>query len=115
MDLTPRDLTRLMLETSQALDVAQANLVDASAEWARAENEYKKARSAAYLSTEGTVAEREAKTDRVVERERYEAHLKEGLKVAALENVRSKRAQLSALQSIAAAVKAEAELTRYGP
>jgi hypothetical protein len=39
----------------------------------------------------------------------------EGMKMAALEAVRSRRAQLSAVQSIANAVKAETEFARTGP
>lgn len=104
------DLTAEMLRLSRALDVAHDDLIRRSNEWARVENEYRKARANTYLATSGTVAEREARVDKAVEGERYAAHLADGLKVAALEKVRSLRAQLSACQSVANAVRSDVEM-----
>lgn len=113
--LTPRRLIETMIAVSAELDKAQAELVTRAREAASAVNEFKKARASAYLASSGTVGEREAHVDQSTGTLRYQAHLAEGLEKAALEAVRNKRAQLSALQSISAAVKAEAELLKYGP
>jgi hypothetical protein len=67
----------------------------------------------AYLETEsGTVAEREAHVYALVGDFRRTRDLADGQKLAALEAVRSRRAQLSAVQSILSAYRAEAELAR---
>lgn len=111
---TPGDLVRLMLAASSALDTAQDELLRCTRAHSESERRYRQARSNAYLSSSGTVGEREATVTKTVDIEAYQAHLAEGLARAALEAVRSKRAQLSALQSIAGAVKVEAELARTG-
>jgi hypothetical protein len=111
---TPRHLVDEMLRLSRLLDVAQEELKKASRDWARLENEYRKAKANAYLASSGTVDARKAAVDKATDQERHDAHLADALRVAALENVRNRRAQLSALQSIANAVKSEVELSgRY--
>ena len=114
-DITPRQLIEMMLQASRELDAAQAELTAATREAARAENEYRKARASAFLATSGTVGEREAHTDKATDRERYAAHLADGLRTAALEAVRNRRTQLSVLQTVANAVREEAALARTGP
>lgn len=104
------ELTRL----SRRLDEVQADLVKAVHEEARAEHEFRKARAHAYLATSGTVGEREASVDKSTADERYQAHLAAGLAKAQLEAVRSLRGQLSALQTMAGAVREELYLTRTG-
>lgn len=112
---TPRHLVDEMLRLSRSLDEAQATLEKASRDWARQENEYRKAKANAYLASSGTVDARKAAVDKATDQERHDAHLADALRVAALENVRNRRAQLSALQSIANAVKSEVEMSgRYG-
>jgi hypothetical protein len=111
---TPSDLVEMRLEASRALDEAQAELIRATREDAAADRRYRQSKSNAYLASSGTVGEREATVNKTAGEEGYAAHLAEGLAKAALENVRNKRGQLSALQSIAGAVKAEAELARVG-
>lgn len=111
---TPRDLVTKMLEASRALDDALAELNESVHRHATAERRSKTAMANAYLATEGTVQARAAHVDKVTELEQYEATLAEGLWKAAQLNVRSKQAQLSALQSVASSVKAEAELARVG-
>lgn len=114
-DITPRRLVEMMIETSRELDAAQAELVGMAQEDALKASKARRVRARAYLATEGTVGVREALTDQEAGTAMYEAHLAKGLHQSALEAVRNKRAQLSALQSIASSVRAEAELAKYGP
>ena len=104
------ELVQEMLTRSAMLDEAIRELKEQTAAWAQHEHNYRKARASVYLETEGTVGTREALTAKATLQQWKDAHLAEGLKVAALESVRSRRAQLSAVQSIANAVKAEAML-----
>lgn len=113
---TLRDLTREMLRLSAALDQSQAHLENCVGTEAKAENEYRKARANAWLGAEGrTVAEREARVDKVTHDERHAAHLAAGMTKAALESVRNRRTQLSVLQTVANAHRAEADFARTGP
>lgn len=113
--ITPRDLVDELLRISKELDSAHDHLVQASRQAADTERDYRKMRATAYVRIQAkTVGEREAQVDLMCNQERHEAHLAEALKVAALEKVRSLRAQLSAAQSIASSVRVEAELAgRY--
>jgi len=110
------DLEHLTAEAwrlSQLLDKGIAALRDAAVAYAEAEHEYRERNAMAYLETEtGTVAEREAHVYALVGDFRRVRDLADGQKVAALEAVRSRRAQLSALQSLIAAHRAEVELAR---
>lgn len=114
-DLTPAQLVAHLLDRSRQLDAAHDELRRCSYEFAQAENAYRKAKALAYLAAEGPVAERQAIVDSKCESERYHAHLAEGLRSAALECVRSQRAQLTALQTIMNATRSELELARTGP
>lgn len=90
---------------------------------AEAESEYRKGKAIAWLScpkyrSDGDkvqAAEREAWVDGETADLRKARDLAEGLRQAALEAVRSRRTQLSALQSLMAANRAEAEFARTGP
>ena len=113
--LTPSQLATELLNRSRALDMAHDELRRCSYEFASAENSYRKAKALVYLAAEGPVAERQAIVDSKCESERYHALLSEGLKVAALEAVRSQRAQLTAVQTLLNTVKSEMELARMGP
>jgi hypothetical protein len=110
------DLEALTAEAwrlSQLLDKGVAALRDAAIAYADAEHEYRSRNAMAYLETEtGTVAEREAHVYALVGDFRRRRDLADGQKLAALEAVRSRRSQLSALQSIIAAHRAEVELAR---
>ena len=59
--------------------------------------------------------EKEALVDAEVKHEREARDIAVGLREAALEAVRNARAQLSALQSLLASYRAEAELVKTGP
>ncbi len=110
------DLATLTAEAwrlSQLLDKGLAALRDAAVAYAEAEHEYRERKAMAYLETEsGTVAEREAHVYALVGDFRRRRDLADGQRLAALEAVRSRRAQLSALQSILAAHRSESELAR---
>jgi hypothetical protein len=111
MDL--ETLTAEAWRLSQLLDKGVMALRDAAVAYAEAEHEYRSRNAMAYLETEsGTVAEREAHVYALVGDFRRRRDLADGQKVAALEAVRSRRAQLSALQSLIAAHRAEVELAR---
>ena len=110
------DLEHLTAEAwrlSQLVDKGVAALREAGVAYAEAEHRYRSAKAMAYLETEsGTVAEREAHVYAIMGEHRLARDLADGQKVAALEAVRSRRAQLSALQTLIAAHRAEAELAR---
>lgn len=86
-----------------AADLLAANdeLREAGKSWAVKENDYRRAKSVAFLNAEGTMDIRKAKVDEVCERERLAAHVAEAEREACLERVRSLRAHLSALQTLA--------------
>ena len=110
------DLETLTAEAwrlSGLLDKGIVALRDAAVAYAEAEHDYRERNAIAYLETEqGTVAEREAHAYAVVGDFRRRRDLADGQRLAALEAVRSRRAQLSALQSILAAHRSESELAR---
>ena len=85
---------------------------EAAVAYAEAEHDYRRAKAEAYLTTVGTVAEREAQTYGLVGDARRARDLADGARLAALEAVRSRRTQLSALQSLLAAHRSETELAR---
>ncbi len=98
------------------LDNGLKALRDASVEVAQSEFEYRKAKAIAWQSAPaGTVPMREAWVDAETAEQRQRLDLAEGSRSAALEAVRSRRQQLSAVQSLLAAHKAEAEFSRTGP
>lgn len=98
------------MDTAAGLRQANDELYQLSVEWAHAEDKYRKAKSVAYLAASGTVAERNAHVDKVCSEDRLKAHLAESTKEAKKELVRSLQAQLSALQTIAALIRAEMHL-----
>lgn len=101
---------------SRLIDQGIAALRDQAMEMAQAEREYRKAKALAYVQlTEGTAAAREAAVQGMTADLRYQRDLADGLRQAALEAVRSRRTQISALQSLLNAHKSEAEFARTGP
>ena len=114
MDL--ETLTAEALRLSQLLDNGIAALREAGVAYAEAEHTYRASSAMAYLATEsGTVAEREAHVYALVGEHRRSRDLADGQRVATLEAVRSRRTQLSALQSLLAAHRSEADFARTGP
>ena len=114
MDLAT--LTAEAMRLSGLLDKGITYLREASARFAEAEHAYRERKAHAYLETEqGTVAEREAHVYAMVGDLRRIRDLADGERLAALEAVRSRRTQLSAVQSLLAAHKSEADFARTGP
>jgi hypothetical protein len=113
--MTPAELTDELLRLSRLLDEALAYAKGAAMEYAEGEDAYRMARSKALLNAEGTVAEKTARADLETSAERRRAHLAEVMKQVAIEAIRSRRAQLSALQTIANGIRSEIEMSRYGP
>lgn len=112
------DLTDLVVEANRLsglLDKGIAALRDASVRHAQADHAYRKARAIAYLQASGTVAEREAHADIETAEGRLDRDLAAGESEAAREAVRARRTQLSAVQSLLNAHRAEAEFVRVGP
>ena len=100
---------------SNKIDEGVRHLSRAAGSAADAERAYRLEKAKAWLTIpSGTVPERQAQVDAAVADERHARDIAEGERLAALEALRSRRAQLSALQSIAAAYRAEAEHSRYG-
>lgn len=105
--MNPESLNVELDQIAREMHSAQTDLEKYSEEWAYKENAYRRAKALAYLTSEGTVDNRKAIVDRDCEKERLAAHLSEGLMKSALENVRNRRAHLSAIQTKSANVKAE--------
>lgn len=113
MDVSLETLTAEAWRLTQLLDKGVMALRDAGVAYAEAEHLYRSQSAVAYLKTEsGTVAERDAHVYLAVGDSRRLRDLADGQRSAALEAVRSRRAQLSALQSVLAAYRAESELAR---
>ena len=100
---------------SDLLDKGVSALRQSAIQYAEAEHLYRREHALAYLQTDGTVAEREAKTYVMVGELRRDRDIADGVRSAALEAVRARRTQLSALQSLLAAHRSEADLARTGP
>ncbi len=104
-----------MRRLSRLLDSGLEVLRDQAHEVAEAEHEYRKGVALAWPeSPEGTVPEREAWVAGQCAVLRRRRDLAEHMSRAALESVRARRGQLSALQSLLAAHRAEAEFVRTG-
>ena len=96
---------------SKHIDAGIKTLVDASVAMAHAERELRIGVARAWeLAPKGTVPQREAWVESETADLNLTFSLAESQRYNALEAVRSRRAQLSALQSIMAAHRAEAEL-----
>ena len=105
-----------MRRLSQLLDDGLAYLRKCVTEHAEAEADYRHAVAKAFLeANSSTVKGREMLADSKTHDERQRAYLARGMEKAALEAVRSRRQQISALQSLLSAHKTEAEFERTGP
>ena len=114
------------MRLSRLIDAAIEAMKNTSVELAQAEATYRKARAEAWVlcpndlagvkagEREWTAARREAWVDADTADLRYKRDLAEGMRQAAIEAVRSRRAQLSALQTFLNAERAEAEFARTG-
>lgn len=107
-----------MRRLSGRLDEALEELRQQAFEKAHKEALYRQARAEAwtrYSMMPFLAKEKEALVDAEVRHEAEARDIAVALAQAALESVRSRRAQISALQSLLAGHRAEAELARFGP
>lgn len=105
-----------MRRLNDLLDQALGYLRTQTVELADAENAYRKARAEAWtLTPDGLAKQREDRINATTADARKRRDLADGMRQAALEAVRSRRTQISALQSMLNADRAEAELAKYGP
>lgn len=110
------DMAEEMARLSRLLDQGLQALRDQAREVAESEQAYRRLKAEAWLQApEGTVSERSAWVDGKTADARFARDLAEGMRTAALEAVRSRRTQVSALQSLLAAHRAEADFARTGP
>jgi hypothetical protein len=122
------ELGRRLLDAVNDLREASDDLNDAVKNSAERERVYRVRKSQAITRALAEGArnedEREAMAEsykwdaddsRTLSTYRYERDLAEGLRISALERVRSLRQVVSAWQSVAALTKAEAEMARFGP
>jgi hypothetical protein len=110
--MNPADAAAEMERLSKLLDAGLAAIVTQVNTYAEKERDYRKAKAEAWVQVSGTAKEREAQVDAMSADARYMRDLADGMRQAALEAVRSRRAQLSALQSLLAGHRAEAEFVR---
>lgn len=104
---------------SGLIDLAIDALKNTSVEYAKSEQAYRKRKSQAWVECKAhadmLAKEKEAWVDSASSDDRYKRDVAEGMRQAALEAVRSRRAQLSALQTFLNAERAEADFARTGP
>jgi hypothetical protein len=110
------NLNEDLQSTSRELLSECDQMAKAAREYAVKENAYRLAKAMAMLKAEGkTVDMKKAEVDLICEKERLASHISEGVLDSTRERVRSLRAVLSALQTIAGSHKAEAQFDRTGP
>ena len=115
------DLAKAMLDAKAEVDAAIAAYVEAIRADADAEDRERRAKAKAYvevreeLGGKPTVAHIEALVDERTAELQKRARLAEGFRRAASMRVDAGRSWLSALQSIAAMARAEAELAKWTP
>ena len=115
--MTPLEAAEEMRRLSSLPDKGLAALRDTATDLASAEHAYRKARARAWVEldrTDTTAKEKEDQVNAATADARLGRDTAEGLRQAALEAVRSRRTQISALQSLLAADRAEAEFARTG-
>lgn len=106
-----------MKRLSTLLDDALSYLRRQIREVAEAEEAYRNVKAAAWVNTDSDLLakEREAQVDAASAEARKRRDLAEGMKRAGFEAVKSRRAQISALQSLLSKERAVAEIANYGP
>lgn len=114
------------MRLSRLIDAAVEAMKNTTVEFARAEADYRKAKAECWVrcpnddpsvkagEREWTAARREAWVNAETAELRYRRDLAEGMRQSAIEAVRSRRAQLSAVQTFVNAERAEMDLARTG-
>ena len=125
--MNPAEIADEMHRLSRNIDKGIGELRDQSIAMASAEHDYRKLKAQKWAECpndppstktgerEWTAARREAWVDAESAGARYERDVAEAMRQTALEAVRARRTQLSAMQTIANAHTAEANLARTGP
>ena len=106
-----QEMMGLSASLNEALNELRTRAVDS----ARLDSELKRTWSSAFLVAQGTVRERECHADQETADLYQRALIARALEKSATEAVRSRRQQISAMQTLAGAHKAEAEFTRTAP
>jgi hypothetical protein len=101
---------------SRLIDQGVQALIDASRDAAEAEQEYRKSKGQAWITApDGTVPEKEAWVNQATAKQRYARDLADGMRLAALEALRSRRQQLSFCQTVVNAHREDEAFHRTGP
>lgn len=101
---------------SDLLDKAVTAFRESVQTTAEAEREYRKAKAMAWVQQEtGTAQEKLAHVDAACADLRYQRDLAEGMKEAAKQAIAARRTQISLIQSVLSAHRAEAEFARTAP
>ena len=106
-----QDMMHFSASINESLDELRTRAVES----AELDASLKRHWSAAFLCAEGTVRERECHADQETADRHQRALIARALEKSATEAVRSRRQQLSAMQTLASAHKAEAEFVRTAP
>ena len=114
-DVSIGDLISEARRLSSLIDNGVKALTEAAKQGAEAEYAYRLARAKAWHQTDGTAKQREDDVNAITAAERRVRDLAEAGRMSALEALRSRRAQSSALQSIMTAYRSEVEHSKYGP
>lgn len=113
--MTPAEMAREGRRLSEQLDGALALLKQQIREAADAERDYRKAKAEAWVQApEGTAAAKEAIVNGRTADLRHRRDIAVGMERACREAIHSRQTQISLLQSIANAHKADADMDRFG-
>lgn len=113
--MTPAEMAQEGRRLSYLLDGALAFLKEQIKAAAEAERDYRKAKAEAWVQApEGTAAAKEAHVNGVTADLRYKRDIAVGMEKASHQAIRSRMAQISLLQSVANAHRADAHNDRFG-
>lgn len=113
--LDTNQLTEKLIKIMRALDEATTELEERTIEAAQSRHTYNLAKARAFIKLEPkdsegktkTVQAKEAEVTLLCDHEQRECYLAESMRDAVLERVRTLRCDLSAIQSVGAALRAE--------
>lgn len=114
--MTPAEMASEGRRLSKQLDGALGLLKEQIVAAAEAERDYRKAKAQAWVTApDDTAKAKEAWVDGSTADLRHTRDIAEGMVRACHQAIRSRQQQISLLQSVASAHKAEAEFARTGP
>ena len=109
------EIEKEIMQRSHQLDAGINALNSAARAYAEAYHTYKKLYAEAFLTSDGAGVMREQIATKAALQAEFEAKMAEGVVRSASAAIQARRAQISALQSLLAAHKAEADFDRVGP